>query len=119
MGIGTAGELPDPEGSGPAVRLRTRDPSAALAQLFADGRRHVLLEGGPRLSAAFLRAGLVDELIVHLAPTLLGAGPAGLTDLGITTIDQALDLDLVETRPVTSPDGHTDLRLTLRPRTAL
>ena len=38
----------------------------------------MLLEGGPRLAAAFLDAGLVDEVVVYLAPTLLGAGQPAL-----------------------------------------
>lgn len=50
------------------------DLGAALDRLYRDGRRHVLLEGGPRLAAAFFDAGLVDEALVYLAPTVLGAG---------------------------------------------
>ena len=38
---------------------------------------HVLLEGGPTLAAAFLRAGLVDEVVAYVAPVLLGSGPRG------------------------------------------
>jgi riboflavin biosynthesis pyrimidine reductase len=34
-----------------------------------------LLEGGPKLATAFLERGLVDKLLVYLAPTLAGAGP--------------------------------------------
>ncbi|RCS66117.1 bifunctional diaminohydroxyphosphoribosylaminopyrimidine deaminase/5-amino-6-(5-phosphoribosylamino)uracil reductase RibD [Brachybacterium sp. JB7] len=113
MGTGDIPPLPAPAGAGDTLLLRTHDPSAALAELFAHGRRHVLLEGGPTVTGAFLRAGLVDELIVHLAPTLLGAGPPGVGDLGITTISERLDLDLVEVAP-----RGCDLRLTLRPRTA-
>ena len=44
----------------------------------------VWLEGGPTLAAAFLRAGLVDEVVAYLAPALLGSGPAAVGDLGIT-----------------------------------
>ncbi|MGP5673354.1 bifunctional diaminohydroxyphosphoribosylaminopyrimidine deaminase/5-amino-6-(5-phosphoribosylamino)uracil reductase RibD [Brachybacterium alimentarium] len=113
MGTGDIPPLPAPAGAGDTLLLRTHDPSAALAELFAHGRRHVLLEGGPTVTGAFLRAGLVDELIVHLAPTLLGAGPPGVGDLGITTISERLDLDLVEVAP-----RGCDLRLTLRLRTA-
>ena len=43
-------------------------------------------------SAAFLGAGLVDEVIAYLAPALLGAGAPALGDLGIRNIDQALRL---------------------------
>lgn len=116
MGTGPAPELLAVEGAGESVHLCTRDPHAALADLHARGRRHVLLEGGPTLLAAFLREGCVDELLVHLAPTLLGAGAPALGDLGITTIGDALDLDLLDVAPLTSADGRTDLQLTLRPR---
>ena len=108
---------PDPA-EGPALALPTRDPAAALAELFARGVRQVLVEGGATLAAAFLAEGLVDELIVHLAPTFLGAGTPAVADLGITTLADRLDLDLVEARPLTSADGRTDLRLLLRPRAA-
>ena len=56
------------------LHLRTRDPEAALKELFARDRQHVFLEGGPTLAAAFLRAGLVDEIVAYVAPMLLGAG---------------------------------------------
>ena len=116
MGTGAAPSLPVLEGAGEEIRLRTRDPSAALAELFSRGGRHVLLEGGPTLAAAFLRAGLVDELIVHLAPTLLGAGRPAVEDLAIGTLTQRMDLELLDVAPLPSPGGRTDLRLTLRPR---
>ncbi|MGP9536724.1 bifunctional diaminohydroxyphosphoribosylaminopyrimidine deaminase/5-amino-6-(5-phosphoribosylamino)uracil reductase RibD [Brachybacterium sp. AOP43-C2-M15] len=118
MGTGGAPALPALEGAGEAIVLRTRDPEIALAALFDRGLRHVLLEGGPTLAAGFLAAGAVDELIVHLAPTLLGTGPAGIGDLGISTLADRLDLDLADVTPLTSADGRTDLRLTLRPRAA-
>ena len=54
--------------------LRTRDPREALGDLFARDRQHVFLEGGPTLAAAFVRAGLVDEVVAYVAPMLLGAG---------------------------------------------
>jgi len=59
------------------------DPAGVLAALHKLEIRGVLLEGGPTLAGAFLRAGLVDEVRSYLAPTLLGAGPAALvTDVG-------------------------------------
>ena len=56
------------------LQLRTHDPRGALAELFARDRQHVFLEGGPTLAAAFLGAGLVDEVVVYVAPLLLGGG---------------------------------------------
>ena len=52
----------------------------------------MFLEGGPTLAAAFLRAGLVDEVVAYVAPMLLGAGRVAVADLGITTIADALQL---------------------------
>ena len=108
MGTSEAPDLPAVDGAGEALHLPTRDPSAVLATLFDRGIRHVLLEGGPTLAAAFLRAGLVDELIVHLAPTLLGAGRPGVADLGITTLAQRLDLELMDVAALPTPGGARD-----------
>jgi diaminohydroxyphosphoribosylaminopyrimidine deaminase/5-amino-6-(5-phosphoribosylamino)uracil reductase len=84
------------DGAAPTDVSRAADPAGLLAELYGRGVRRVLLEGGPELSAAFLRAGLVDEAVVHLAPKLLGAGPSLVGDLGITTIGAALSLDVVD-----------------------
>lgn len=37
------------------------------------GLRHLLCEGGPELATRLIRAGLVDELCLNVAPTLIGA----------------------------------------------
>lgn len=65
------------------------DLAAVLAQLYADGRRHLLVEGGPRLAAAFLDAGLVDEMLVYLAPLVLGAGRSAVEGGRLTTLAEA------------------------------
>jgi diaminohydroxyphosphoribosylaminopyrimidine deaminase/5-amino-6-(5-phosphoribosylamino)uracil reductase len=43
--------------------------------------RSLLLEGGPTLASAFLDAGLVDKLLVFLAPTLSGKGAGPVAEL--------------------------------------
>ena len=50
-----------------------------LRRLGAEGVQSLLLEGGPTLAGAFLRANLVDKLLVFVAPTLAGEG-AGILD---------------------------------------
>ena len=98
------------------LHLRTRDPREALAELFARDRQHVFLEGGPTLAAAFLDAGLVDEVVAYVAPLLLGAGQAAVGDLGITTMADALRLDVTDVTVLpAAEDGQTDVRLTLTP----
>ena len=59
---------------------------AAIADL--DGVDHLLVEGGAQTAAAFLRADLVDRLLLYRAPVLLGGKP-GLGDLGLTALDPA------------------------------
>ena len=87
---------------------RAGTPAELLAELFDRDVRRVLLEGGPTLAAAFLRDGLVDEAVVHLAPKLLGAGPSLVGDLGIPTIAGALSLAVTD---VTRLGGDVEIRL--------
>src|SRR5690606_3464702 len=104
--------------------VRTHDPHAALEALWYLEHRHVLLEGGPTLAAAFWRAGLVDEVVAYVAPVLLGLGTPAVGDLGIGTVADAARLDLLdvtvlpvaEQGGVHDPTDTTTVRLTLRPR---
>jgi diaminohydroxyphosphoribosylaminopyrimidine deaminase/5-amino-6-(5-phosphoribosylamino)uracil reductase len=96
------------------VHLRTRDPHEALAALYARDRQHVFLEGGPTLAAAFLRAGLVDEVVTYVAPMLLGAGRSAVGELGVTTIADARRLAVTDVT-VLGEGEETNVRLTMRP----
>lgn len=78
--------------SAPSLRLPHGEPGAALAALGDRGVRQAWLEGGPTLAAAFLGAGLVDEVVGYLAPALLGAGRSAVADFGISTVADALRL---------------------------
>jgi diaminohydroxyphosphoribosylaminopyrimidine deaminase/5-amino-6-(5-phosphoribosylamino)uracil reductase len=64
------------------------DVAALLTTLHQRGVRRVFVEGGPTLASAFVRAGLVDEYLVYLAPTLLGGDRVALGDIGVTGIDE-------------------------------
>src|SRR3546814_15009728 len=69
---------------------------------------------GATLAGAFVRAGLVDELLLYMAPVLLGGDARPLfAGLGIEQMAQRLQLQLVETRHV-----GDDLPLLLRPKAA-
>jgi diaminohydroxyphosphoribosylaminopyrimidine deaminase/5-amino-6-(5-phosphoribosylamino)uracil reductase len=50
---------------------------------------HLLVEGGAATAAAFLRAGLVDRLLLYRAPILIGEGMAGIGDIGLTDLANA------------------------------
>ncbi|MDF9749708.1 bifunctional diaminohydroxyphosphoribosylaminopyrimidine deaminase/5-amino-6-(5-phosphoribosylamino)uracil reductase RibD [Arthrobacter sp. ES3-54] len=102
---------------GNVLHLPTRDPREALDQLFASGVRHLMVEGGSRILSAFLAAGLVDELIVYLAPTLLGSGTAALEGLGISTLADAQQWEWDPASGGAVQVLGRDLRLHLRPAT--
>ncbi|MGV1035663.1 MAG: bifunctional diaminohydroxyphosphoribosylaminopyrimidine deaminase/5-amino-6-(5-phosphoribosylamino)uracil reductase RibD [Candidatus Nanopelagicales bacterium] len=88
--------------------IGTRDLSAGLSEIFARGIRQMLLEGGPTLATAFLRADLVDRLIWYVAPKLLGAGRPAVGELGIESVSDAFSW-----RPVEIAMLEADVRLTL------
>jgi diaminohydroxyphosphoribosylaminopyrimidine deaminase/5-amino-6-(5-phosphoribosylamino)uracil reductase len=67
------GSGPLPEGS--ELELRSGPLEAELRALAAEGIQSLLLEGGPTLATAFLAAGLVDKLLLFVAPALAGDGP--------------------------------------------
>ncbi|MFT3798370.1 bifunctional diaminohydroxyphosphoribosylaminopyrimidine deaminase/5-amino-6-(5-phosphoribosylamino)uracil reductase RibD [Microbacterium sp.] len=75
----------------------TENAPSVLEELRGLGVHRVFVEGGPTIASAFLREGLVDEVLVYLAPTLIGCGPDGadhpaLRMLGVETITQQLRL---------------------------
>ena len=87
------GRGPLPAGS--ELELRRGGLEDELRALAQEGVRSLLLEGGPTLATSFVRAGLVDKLLLFVAPVLSGAGPRFLGEL-----DAPIELADVETRPV-------------------
>ena len=64
------------------------DAGVALAELAGRGITRVMVEGGAVLSAALLRAGLVDRIAWFRAPTLIGGdGRAAFGDLGVEKVE--------------------------------
>ena len=99
------------DGAAPTLQLHSHDPVGVLAVLWDRGVRRVLVEGGPQVTAAFLRAGVVDRMLAYIAPALLGAGPPAVADLGVTTIEE------IHRFAITDVDRlGPDVRLTLLPR---
>ncbi|OBF71606.1 riboflavin biosynthesis protein RibD [Mycobacterium sp. 852002-51613_SCH5001154] len=68
--------------------IRTHDPMEVIKAL--SDRTDVLLEGGPTLAGAFLRAGAVNRMLVYVAPMLLGGPVSAVNDVGVPTIARAL-----------------------------
>jgi diaminohydroxyphosphoribosylaminopyrimidine deaminase/5-amino-6-(5-phosphoribosylamino)uracil reductase len=98
----------------PTVQLRTHDPHEVLADLAARDVQHVLLEGGPTLAAAFVRAGVVDAVRWYVAPALLGAGAGALAEAGMSTIAEALRLEVTDVALV-GADVRIDARVLRAP----
>lgn len=67
--------------------IRTRDPAEVIKAL--SDRTDVLLEGGPTLAGAFLRAGAVDRILSYVAPILLGGPVTAVDDVGVSTMARA------------------------------
>lgn len=65
------------------IRLTGDDLAADLAALHGMGIRRLFIEGGPAVASSFIAADLVDELLVYVAPALLGGPRLALGDLGI------------------------------------
>ncbi|MGK0721741.1 bifunctional diaminohydroxyphosphoribosylaminopyrimidine deaminase/5-amino-6-(5-phosphoribosylamino)uracil reductase RibD [Leucobacter sp. W1478] len=72
------------------------DLAAHLADLATRGVENVFVEGGPTVASAFLAAGLVDEVLVYLAPALLGGPRLAIHDLGIDSMPGILRLPHTE-----------------------
>ena len=72
----------------------------------------VWVEAGPQFAGALLQAGVVDELILYIAPKLLGSDARGLCQLtGLTQLSDAPEFVFSEVRQV-----GPDLRLRLKPK---
>jgi diaminohydroxyphosphoribosylaminopyrimidine deaminase / 5-amino-6-(5-phosphoribosylamino)uracil reductase len=86
------------------------DAAAVLRDLAAQGCNEVLVEAGSKLNGALLKAGLVDELVLYLAPQLLGDMARGMARLGeLVSMDQRIELEWNDVRQV-----GKDLRIVAR-----
>lgn len=78
------------------------DLETTLKTVAADHQiNHLWVEAGATFASALIKANLVDELIVYLAPKLMGSDGRGLIGaLGLTEMEQAIDLDITDVRMV-------------------
>jgi len=86
------------------------DLGALCAALSREQCNEILVESGPRLAGALLRAGLLDELIVYMAPALLGDRARPLLELPLDAMADKVSLRLEDVRRV-----GTDWRFTAVP----
>lgn len=85
--------------------------AVVLAELAARGVDEVHVEAGPRLAGAFVAAGLVDELLLYVNPSLIGDTGRPLVELPpLSSLAERARFRLLETQTI-----GEDLRLCLRP----
>jgi diaminohydroxyphosphoribosylaminopyrimidine deaminase/5-amino-6-(5-phosphoribosylamino)uracil reductase len=86
------------------------DLAAMMQELARRELNEIHVESGNRLNGALLKAGVVDELLLYLAPQLLGDAARGMFDLGVfTSLDQRVHLSIHDLRRV-----GPDLRIVAR-----
>ncbi|MFK7828867.1 MAG: bifunctional diaminohydroxyphosphoribosylaminopyrimidine deaminase/5-amino-6-(5-phosphoribosylamino)uracil reductase RibD [Congregibacter sp.] len=91
--------------SGPRLDL-----NALLAALANRECNDILLESGPTLAGALLTTGMLDQLIIYLAPKLLGSRARPLFELPLDEMANAFDLTITDQRRI-----GEDVRFTLKP----
>jgi diaminohydroxyphosphoribosylaminopyrimidine deaminase/5-amino-6-(5-phosphoribosylamino)uracil reductase len=91
------------------------DLAAMLRDLGQREINELHVEAGHKLNGSLVRGGLVDEFLVYLAPTLLGAG-RGLAALGpLASLDQGVRLEFVASQAI-GPDLRVVARVAGRER---
>lgn len=87
------------------------DLQAVMKWLAERQCNEVLLECGPRLAGAMLQRQLIDELVVYMAPVLMGSNARPLFNLPLDTMAETLKLHIAEVRAV-----GDDWRIRIEPK---
>ena len=95
-----------------AAKAGKTDLAHVARELAAHGFNEVTVETGSRLNGSLLAAGVVDEIVLYLAPMIIGDSGQGLFALPeLQELDEARRLDIVDVSPV-----GPDIRITARVR---
>lgn len=87
------------------------DLTAVLDELGRRGVNDVLVEAGSTLGGALLESGRVDELVIYLAPHIMGSETRGMfATPGLTTLDERRGLVIIDSRRI-----GADIRITAEP----
>ncbi|HDY84789.1 hypothetical protein LCGC14_0565870 [marine sediment metagenome] len=88
------------------------DLAALMTELAQREINEVMVEAGSQLNGALLAAGLIDELVIYMAPKIMGDGAKGIFHLpDFTSMADNIDLQITDIRPV-----GDDWRITALPK---
>ena len=77
------------------ISVKSKSIPELIKVLTDEGFNQVLVEAGPTLGSALMASGKIDELIVYQAPKMLGAGKEFVSHLGISTLEDHIELELL------------------------
>jgi diaminohydroxyphosphoribosylaminopyrimidine deaminase/5-amino-6-(5-phosphoribosylamino)uracil reductase len=78
------------------IHIKNHNFDDLNSTLLSHGIKQVLVESGSELGSALVRANLIDEIYLFQAPSLLGAGQSFVENIGITTLEDRKNLELIE-----------------------
>ena len=81
------------------ISVKSKSIPELIKVLSDEGFSQVLVEAGPTLGSALMASGNIDELIIYQAPKMLGAGKEFVSRLGISTLADHLELELLSVQP--------------------
>ena len=77
------------------ILVKSKSLPELISVLKEEKFNQVLVEAGPTLGSSLMASGNIDELIVYQAPKILGAGKEFVSDLGISTLADHIELELI------------------------
>ena len=87
------------DGEARTLAVKSKSIPELIKVLSDEGFNQVLVEAGPTLGSALMASGKIDELITYQAPKILGAGKEFVSHLGISTLDDHIELELLSVQP--------------------
>ena len=107
--------LPIFDDTAPTLHLTNQSgidsPQDILHRIWERERTGVLIEGGPTTTAHFLKAGLVDQVVLYVAPRIFGEGKSWIGTFGLPDLNAAPLFELVHSQVIES-----DVKLTYHSR---
>jgi diaminohydroxyphosphoribosylaminopyrimidine deaminase/5-amino-6-(5-phosphoribosylamino)uracil reductase len=97
-------------GDSETIFIKSHEVNVLLESISDKAINQVLVEAGPTLGTALFAAGVIDEIVLYQAPTILGSGKSWLGDLGISTLAKAAPLTLLSSIQV-GPDLKSRYRV--------